>query len=182
MESALPLPSMSQFGNGWIFSSVHSKKMQAILRQARASAVLRPQLARPCVFRSPLLSRTLVTKRYTVEHEAVEYDDTTGLGVICITDHAQSSLGDVVFVELPTQGTKVRQGDQIGAVESVKAASDIYAPVSGTILEINDALASQPGLLNKSPEGEGWLCKIKLSEPEEMEKLLSQEAYKESWA
>ncbi|KAJ6610069.1 glycine cleavage H-protein-domain-containing protein [Mycena sp. CBHHK59/15] len=121
-------------------------------------------------------------KRYTVEHEAVEYDDATGLGVVCITDHAQSSLGDVVFVELPVLGTEVTQGDQIGAVESVKAASDIYAPISGTIEEVNEALASQPGLLNKSPEDKGWLCKIKLSQPAEMEKLLTEEAYQDSWA
>ncbi|KAJ6604725.1 glycine cleavage H-protein-domain-containing protein [Mycena vulgaris] len=156
--------------------------MQAILRQARPCALLRPQLARPRVFRAPQLSRTLVTKRYTVEHEAVEYDDATGLGIVCITDHAQSSLGDVVFVELPVLGTKVRKGDQIGAVESVKAASDIYAPVSGTIEEVNEGLASQPGLLNKFPEAEGWLCKIKLSEPDEMKDLLSEKAYLDSWA
>ncbi|KAJ7706102.1 glycine cleavage H-protein-domain-containing protein [Mycena rosella] len=156
--------------------------MQAILRQARASPLLRPQLASPRVFRASRLSRTLVTKRYTVEHEAVEFDDATGLGVVYITDHAQASLGDVVFVELPTVGTEVTKGDQIGAVESVKAASDIYAPVSGTIEEVNEGLADQPGLLNKSPEAQGWLCKIKLSEPAQMEKLLSEEAYKESWA
>jgi len=97
-----------------------------------------------------------------------------------ITDHAQSSLGDVVFVELPAIGSKVKQGDQIGAVESVKAASDIYAPVSGTIEEVNEALSSEPGLLNKSTEDKGWLCKIKLSAQDEMEKLLSEKAYKES--
>ncbi|KAJ7110139.1 glycine cleavage H-protein-domain-containing protein [Mycena epipterygia] len=159
--------------------------MQAILRQvrsARPSALLHPQLARPRVFRAPQLSRTLVTKRYTVEHESVEYDDATGLGVVRITDHAQSSLGDVVFVELPVLGTNVAKGDQIGAVESVKAASDIYAPVSGTIEEVNEALSSQPGLLNKSAEDKGWLCKIKMSAPDEMENLLSEEAYKDSWA
>ncbi|KAJ7038122.1 glycine cleavage H-protein-domain-containing protein [Mycena alexandri] len=159
--------------------------MHGLLRQAcsaRPGAVLRPQIARSRVFRAPHLSRTLITKRYTVEHEAVEYDDTTGLGVVCITDHAQSSLGDVVFVELPTIGKEVSKGDQIGAVESVKAASDIYAPVSGTVEEVNEALASQPGLLNKSPEEKGWLCKIKLSKPDEMEGLMSEEAYKASWA
>ncbi|KAJ7837536.1 glycine cleavage H-protein-domain-containing protein [Mycena olivaceomarginata] len=158
--------------------------MHAILRQAcssRSGALLRPQLARPRVFRAPQLSRTLVTKRYTAEHEAVEFDDATGLGVVCITDHAQSSLGDVVFVELPVVGTEVAKGDQIGAVESVKAASDIYAPVSGTIEEVNETLNDQPGLLNKSPEEKGWLCKIKLSTPDEMETLLTEEGYKETW-
>ncbi|KAJ7169954.1 glycine cleavage H-protein-domain-containing protein [Mycena filopes] len=159
--------------------------MHGILRQAckaRPSAVLHSQLARPRVFGALQLSRTLVTKRYTIEHEAVAYDDATGLGVVCITDHAQSSLGDVVFVELPAVGTEVSKGDQIGAVESVKAASDIYAPVSGTVEEVNEGLASQPGLLNKSAEEQGWLCKIKLSKPDEMEGLLSEEAYKASWA
>jgi len=124
--------------------------------------------------------RTLITKRYTIEHETVSYDDTTGLGTITITEHAQSSLGDVVFVELPALGTKVAQGDQIGAVESVKAASDIYAPVSGVVKEVNEKLNDQPGLLNKSPEEDGWLCKIQLSNPEEVDALMTVEEYQES--
>lgn len=108
------------------------------------------------------------------------FDDSTGLGTVYITDHAQSALGDVVFVELPTKGTQVKLGDQVGAVESVKAASDIYAPVSGIIEEINEQLASEPGLLNKSPEDRGWLCKIKLSDSTEVEKLLTAEQYNAS--
>jgi len=84
-----------------------------------------------------------------------------------------------VFVELPALGTEVAKGDQIGAVESVKAASDIFAPVSGTVEEINEELNNQPGLLNKSAEEAGWLCKIKLSEPSEMEDLMASDAYKE---
>ncbi|KAL4064898.1 glycine cleavage H-protein-domain-containing protein [Scleroderma yunnanense] len=123
--------------------------------------------------------RTIVTTRYTKEHEAITFDDVTGVGIVSITEHAQESLGDVVFVELPVKGTKVAKGDQIGAVESVKAASDIYAPVSGEVLEVNEDLHEQPSLLNKTPEGEGWLCKIKLSEPSEMETLLTEEGYKE---
>jgi glycine cleavage system H protein len=125
--------------------------------------------------------RTIVTKKYTAEHECVAFDDSNGIGVISITDHAQSSLGDVVFVELPQAGTEVKQHDQIGAVESVKAASDIYAPVSGTVEEINETLADQPGLLNKSPEEKGWLCKIKLSDPSELEKLMDEKEYKASY-
>ncbi|KAG9222876.1 hypothetical protein PLEOSDRAFT_1101706 [Pleurotus ostreatus PC15] len=155
--------------------------MQSIVRQMSRygpSALRVPKhtnlIARP-------LARTLVTKRYTVEHESVSFDDATGLGVITITDHAQEALGDVVFVELPTIGTEVKQGEQIGAVESVKAASDIYAPVSGTIEEINETLSSEPGLLNKSPEDKGWLCKIKLSDPSEVEKLLDADAYRASY-
>lgn len=123
--------------------------------------------------------RTLVTTRYTQEHEAVAFDDATGVGTVSITDHAQESLGDVVFVELPAIGSRVGKGDQIGAVESVKAASDIYAPVSGEVLEVNERLNDEPGLLNRSPQNDGWLCKIKLANPSEMEALLTAEGYKE---
>ncbi|KAG1783875.1 glycine cleavage H-protein-domain-containing protein [Suillus placidus] len=125
--------------------------------------------------------RTIVTKKYTEEHEVVAFDDETGLGAVSITDHAQESLGDVVFVELPAVGSKVVKGDQIGAVESVKAASDIYAPISGIVTEVNEVLNSEPGLLNRSPEDKGWLCKIKLSAPEEMNELLTLESYKATW-
>jgi len=125
--------------------------------------------------------RNIVTKGYTEEHEILAFDDETGLGTVSITDHAQSSLGDVVFVELPSVGTNIQKGDQIGAVESVKAASDIYAPVSGEVVEVNERLNTEPSLLNKSPEDEGWLCKIKLSAPEERDALLSAEDYKKSY-
>ncbi|PFH54541.1 hypothetical protein AMATHDRAFT_107 [Amanita thiersii Skay4041] len=156
--------------------------MQSLLRSTLRSKI--PTLPRAAVvpggYRHQFL-RTLVTKRYTAEHEAVVYDDATGLGTVSITEHAQSSLGDVVFVELPAVGTTISQGDQIGAVESVKAASDIYAPVSGTIEQINETLSTQPGLLNKSPEDKGWLCKIRLSDPTEVEELLTEEAYKASY-
>ncbi|KAH7915818.1 single hybrid motif-containing protein [Hygrophoropsis aurantiaca] len=155
--------------------------MFAAIRQAtraKASMPLRSRLAAP---RVPAY-RTIVTKRYTEEHEAVSFDDETGLGTVSITDHAQSSLGDVVYVELPVIGSEVTQGALIGAVESVKAASDIYAPVSGKVVEINERLNDQPGLLNKSPEDEGWLCKIELSAPGEMSDLLDLEAYKNSYS
>lgn len=152
--------------------------MFGVLRAApRAGfAALRtvPRTAGP----SRVLVRTLITKKYTDDHEAVIYDDATNTGIVTITNYAQSSLGDVVFVELPTVGTEVAQGDQIGAVESVKAASDIYAPISGKVEAVNDELSSQPGLLNKSPEGDGWLCKIKVSDAAELDKLMSEEEYK----
>ncbi|PPQ64403.1 hypothetical protein CVT26_002110 [Gymnopilus dilepis] len=128
-----------------------------------------------------VFTRLAHTKRYTAEHEVVNFDDETGVGIVSITDHAQSVLGDVVFVELPQVGTEVSQGDQLGAVESVKAASDIYAPVSGKVEEINETLAGEPGLLNKSPEDKGWLCKIKLSDPSEMDKLMTFEEYKSTY-
>ncbi|KAG6334301.1 hypothetical protein ID866_4798 [Astraeus odoratus] len=108
--------------------------------------------------RVPANYRTLVTTKYTKEHEAIVFDDATGVGAVSITNHAQKSLGDVVFVELPTIGSKVGKGEQIGAVESVKAASDIYAPVSGQVVEVNERLNDEPGLLNRSPEQDGKSC------------------------
>ncbi|KAH7931051.1 hypothetical protein BV22DRAFT_25550 [Leucogyrophana mollusca] len=158
--------------------------MFSALRQAtraRSSLPLRATRVGPAAALRLPVYRTLVTKKYTEEHETVSFDDESGLGTVSITDHAQESLGDVVFVELPSIGTQVAQGDQIGAVESVKAASDIFAPVSGTVIEINERLNSEPGLLNRSPEDEGWLCKIKLSTPDEMGSLLDLEAYKKSY-
>ncbi|GAA5833896.1 hypothetical protein JCM11251_006003 [Rhodosporidiobolus azoricus] len=122
--------------------------------------------------------RTVVTKRYTPEHEWVSYDDKTGLGTVGITDYAQKALGDVVYVELPAESTQVAAHEQIGAVESVKAASDIFAPVGGQVVEVNQDLEGQPDLLNKAPESDGWLAKIKLSNPGEFEELLSADAYK----
>ncbi|KWU44874.1 glycine cleavage H-protein, partial [Rhodotorula sp. JG-1b] len=116
--------------------------------------------------------------RYTPEHEWVSFDDSTGLGTIGITEYAQKALGDVVYVELPAEGTQVATGEEMGAVESVKAASDIFAPVSGQIEAVNGELADQPDLLNKDAEGAGWLAKIKLSNPGEFDQLLNGEAYK----
>jgi len=156
-------------------------KMSSLaLRQVSRSLVSQRILQRPAAqsLRSIPFVRTIVTKRYTEDHEAVFFDDSTNVGTITITDYAQSSLGDVVFVELPTVGTEVAQGDQMGAVESVKAASDIYAPISGVVEAVNEALNSQPGLLNKSPEKDGWLCKIKVTDSTEMDKLLTEDAYK----
>ncbi|POY76567.1 hypothetical protein BMF94_0156 [Rhodotorula taiwanensis] len=121
---------------------------------------------------------SLIAKRYTPEHEWVSFDDATGLGTIGITEYAQKALGDVVYVELPSVNTEVASGEEMGAVESVKAASDIFAPVSGKIAEVNGELEGQPDLLNKDAEGEGWLAKIQLSNPGEFEQLLNDEAYK----
>ncbi|KAI0652233.1 glycine cleavage H-protein-domain-containing protein [Trametes meyenii] len=154
----------------------------AVRHAARAgsSALRASSRAAPSAraFRPTPFVRTLITKKYTEDHEAVVFDDQTQIGTVSITDYAQSSLGDVVYVELPSTGTEIAQGDQIGAVESVKAASDIFAPISGTVEEINETLNDQPGLLNKSPEEKGWLCKIKLSDPSELEKLMTEEEYK----
>ena len=109
--------------------------------------------------------------RYTKEHEWVRVEGDSG--VVGITDHAQEQLGDIVYVDLPKPGTKVEQGKTMGSVESVKAVSDIYAPVSGEVTAINDALATSPEKLNADPHGEAWLVKIKLSAPGEIQQLLS---------
>src|SRR5579863_8064505 len=109
--------------------------------------------------------------RYTKEHEWVRVEGDTG--VVGITDHAQEQLGDIVYVDLPKLGTKVEQGKTMGSVESVKAVSDIYAPVSGEVIAINDALARSEEKLNADPHGDAWLVKIKLSAPGEIQQLLS---------
>lgn len=115
--------------------------------------------------------------RYQKSHEwAKKEGDTIVVG---ISDYAQDSLGDVVFVEVPEKGKNVKQGEAFGVVESVKAASDIYAPVSGEVVEANEALADEPETVNKDPFGEGWLIKIKPSDPAEYDGLMDAAAYKE---
>ena len=113
--------------------------------------------------------------RYTKEHEWVRVEG--DVGTIGITNHAQQELGDIVYVDLPKPGTRVAQGGTLGSVESVKAVSDLYAPVSGEVTGINAALADAPEKLNADPHGEAWLVKIKLSTPAELEKLMSAADY-----
>jgi len=116
-------------------------------------------------------------KRYTEQHEWIEISDGK-VGVVGITDYAQQLLGDVVFVELPPVDSFVTKGDELGAVESVKSASDIYAPMSGQVYEVNEELTSKPSLINKSAEDDGWICKIAVSESEEeLTDLLTEEQY-----
>jgi glycine cleavage system H protein len=112
---------------------------------------------------------------YTKQHEWVRVSD--DLSVIGITDYAQTELGDIVYVDLPRVGAKLEQGKVMGSVESVKAVSDIYAPVSGEVIEINDALASAPEKLNESPHGDGWMVKVRLSAPAEIQGLLAAADY-----
>lgn len=113
--------------------------------------------------------------RYTKEHEWVKVDGDTG--TIGITDHAQKELGDIVYVDLPRVGTVLEAGKSLGSVESVKAVSDIYAPVSGEVLEINSLLTPAPEKLNEDPHGEAWLVKLKLSAPAETSRLMSAADY-----
>ncbi len=114
---------------------------------------------------------------YTSSHEWVRVED--GVAVIGITDHAQDAMGDLVYIELPAVGDEVQAGDEAGVVESVKAASDIYAPVTGRIEAINEELADSPELVNRDAFNDGWLFKIRLSDPAELEELLSAREYKE---
>ena len=113
--------------------------------------------------------------KYTKEHEWVRADGT--VGVVGITDHAQQELGDIVYVDLPKVGATVEKGKTMGSVESVKAVSDVYAPVSGEITEINETLATAPETLNKDPHDGGWLVKIRLAAPNELYELMSAEDY-----
>ena len=113
--------------------------------------------------------------RYTKEHEWVRVED--GVATVGITDHAQQELGDIVYVEAPKAGTHVERGKSFAVVESVKAASEIYAPVSGEVIAANEALAATPELLNSAPHGDGWIAKIKLSLPDEIAQLLSATDY-----
>ena len=116
-------------------------------------------------------------KKYTQDHEWIELSSDGETGTIGITTYAAKALGDVVFVELPTPDLEVSQGDSIGAVESVKSASDIMTPVSGKIIEANEVLGDKPGTINQGPEGEGWLAKIQLSKKEELDVLMDKESY-----
>lgn len=113
--------------------------------------------------------------RYNQDHQYVIVVD--GVGTVGITNHAQEKLSDVTFVELPHVGARVQKGDAVGVVESVKAASDLASPVSGTILGVNEVLAGKPRLVNEDAEGVGWIYKIKLAEPSELDTLLDQDAY-----
>jgi glycine cleavage system H protein len=114
--------------------------------------------------------------RYTKEHEWVRVDG--AIATVGISDHAQEQLGDVVFVELPEVGRAVSQNAAMAVVESVKAASDVYAPISGKVVEANAALSDDPALVNGDAEGAGWFCKIEIAKPAELDGLMDAEAYR----
>jgi glycine cleavage system H protein len=116
-----------------------------------------------------------MTARYTKEHEWVNVDG--DVATIGITDHAQEQLGDVVFVELPQVGKKVVRGGEAAVVESVKAASEVYAPLSGEVIEVNKELESDPALVNREAEGGAWFMKVKLADRSELDDLMEKAAY-----
>ncbi|XP_021571703.1 glycine cleavage system H protein, mitochondrial [Carlito syrichta] len=123
---------------------------------------------------SPPQSSVLVRK-FTEKHEWITTEN--GIGTVGISNFAQEALGDVVYCSLPEVGTKLNKQDEFGALESVKAASELYSPLSGEVTEINEALAENPGLVNKSCYEDGWLIKMTLSNPSELDELMSEEAY-----
>jgi glycine cleavage system H protein len=114
--------------------------------------------------------------KFTEDHEWIRIEGDTG--TIGITDYAQEQLGDVVYVELPDVGRKVEKGKDMAVVESVKAASEVYAPVSGSVTAINDKLTAEPATVNSAAMGDGWFVKVKLSNPSELDKLMDEAAYK----
>eukprot|EP00123_Amoebidium_parasiticum_P001066 comp12063_c0_seq1/m.6776 comp12063_c0_seq1/g.6776 ORF comp12063_c0_seq1/g.6776 comp12063_c0_seq1/m.6776 type:complete len:157 (-) comp12063_c0_seq1:578-1048(-) len=120
-------------------------------------------------------ARWYATVKYTKDHEWVSVEGETV--TVGITDYAQHTLGDLVYVELPTVGKQLSQSDEMGIVESVKAASDVYAPVSGEVVEVNSGVVDTPGLINQSAEEKGWLVKLKLTNPSEFDALMDKAAY-----
>ena len=114
--------------------------------------------------------------RYTKEHEWVRLDG--DVATVGISDHAQEQLGDVVYVELPEVGTTVERSEQVAVVESVKAASEVYAPVGGEVVEVNGALNDDPSLVNSGAQGEGWFCRLRVKDPGELDKLMDEEGYR----
>ena len=116
-----------------------------------------------------------MSRYFTEDHEWVDVDG--DIGTVGISEYAQEQLGDIVFVDVPEEGKELTKGDEAAVVESVKAASDVYSPVSGTVIDGNTALADTPGLVNEDPEGDGWFYKLTLADPDELAELMDEVAY-----
>lgn len=116
--------------------------------------------------------------KFTEDHEWIRMED-DDTGVCGITDYAQDQLGELVFIELPEVGNEISQGGETAVIESVKAAGELKAPVSGTIVEVNETLAEEPEIVNSDPQGDGWFIKIKVSDPSEMDDLMDEDAYQQ---
>lgn len=115
-------------------------------------------------------------RKYSKEHEWIKIEG--NIGIVGISYHAQEELGDIVHVDLPEVGKEIKQNDVLAVIESVKSASDVYSPVSGKVLEVNEKLKEKPELINEDPYNEGWIAKLELSNPEEYNSLLTAEEYK----
>jgi glycine cleavage system H protein len=123
------------------------------------------------------MANTPEDNRYARSHEYVHVEG--DIGTIGITEYAQKELGDVVFVELPQVGSQLEMGDELGSIESVKAVSELFAPVGGEVVEVNEALADKPELVNTDPWGDGWMVRIRLTDATEADELMSAEEYEE---
>ncbi|KAA6409510.1 MAG: glycine cleavage system H [Lasallia pustulata] len=163
-----------------VSSSVLSTPARPALRVSWSSRSQSPapRAKIPGPARTFVSSTALREKKYTEDHEWIELSEDGKTGTIGITAFAAHALGDVVYVELPTPSLAVTAGDTIGAVESVKSASDIMTPVSGTIIEGNKVLEEKPGTINQGPEGEGWIARIEVGDKGEVEALMGGEAYR----
>jgi glycine cleavage system H protein len=117
--------------------------------------------------------------RYSKDHEWVSFDEAAGVATVGITDYAQGELGDVVFVELPGEGAAVTAHAPCGTIEAVKAVAELFAPLSGEVVEVNAVLEDHPEILNSDPYGEGWMIRIRVSDPEELDALMDDAAYAE---
>lgn len=123
------------------------------------------------------MANTPEDNRYAKSHEYVHVEG--DIGTIGITDYAQKELGDVVFVELPQVGSQLDANDELGSIESVKAVSELFAPVTGEVIEVNEALADKPELVNTDPYGDGWMVRVRLSSPDDVDALMNAEEYEE---
>lgn len=146
-------------------------------RRTVVQSVNRASVFRPAVYRSVSASVRSLSTYYTAAHEYCKVDG--NIATVGITDFAQAALGDIVFVDLPDVGDEFEAKDSFGSVESVKAASDVYAPVSGTIVEVNEALTDEPGLVNSNAEDDAWFVKLEIQDESETGDLLNDDQYKE---
>ncbi|XP_005073125.1 glycine cleavage system H protein, mitochondrial [Mesocricetus auratus] len=146
------------------------------LRTALASCPPRPWVLSAAAVRALSTGSAVQSvRKFTEKHEWITTEN--GIGTVGISNFAQEALGDVVYCSLPEIGTKLKKQDEFGALESVKAASELYSPLSGEVTEVNEALAENPGLVNKSCYEDGWLIKMTVSDPSELDELMSEEAY-----
>jgi glycine cleavage system H protein len=168
---------MSCVRSRWPFDENLDKRAEAALHETQA-VTLCPRV--DCARRAASGEESMEAPpglKYSKEHEWVSTGDT--VVTVGITDHAQEQLGEIVSVELPAVGDKISKDDPFGVIESVKAVSEIFAPVSGTVLEVNEDLPESPEVVNEDPYGDGWLIRIKVSDPADFEDLLDSEEYEE---
>ncbi|CEG01882.1 Glycine cleavage H-protein, subgroup [Ostreococcus tauri] len=150
----------------------------ALLALSRSSTAMAPMCCGAAFGARALYSTVIEGLKYMPSHEWAKVEG--DVATIGITDHAQAELGDIVYVELPEVGSKVEAKSSFGVVESVKAASDVYSPLSGEVVAVNDALNDTPGMVNESSFGEGWLMKVKMSNPSEVDNMMDAAAYEAS--